>query len=66
MALIYETYREILTRAPIGEGREDTITYKLSKKKYIYIHMHRVVNSTLTYALSHGGYSIKYRVAWHS
>jgi len=26
MALIYATYPEILTRAPIGEGREDTIT----------------------------------------
>ena len=28
--------------------------------------MRRVVNMTLTYTLSHGGYRIKYRVAWHS
>jgi hypothetical protein len=58
---IHEAYSEILTWAPNGEGSEDQITYKLSKKN----HIHRVVNSTLTYALSHGGYSIKYRVAWH-
>ena len=55
------SYPEILTGAPNGEGREDK-TYKLSKKNQI----RRVVNSTLTYALSHGGYRIKYRVAWHS
>ena len=55
------SYPEILTEAPNGEGMEDN-SYRLSKKKY---HIHRVVNSTLTYALSHGGYRIKYRVVWH-
>ena len=54
------SYPEILTGAPNREGREDK-TYKLNKKNYI----HRVVNLNLTYALSHGGYRIKYRVAWH-
>jgi len=60
-ALIQATYPEILTGAPNGEGREDK-TYKLSKKNNI----RRDVNPTLTYALSHGGYRIKYKVAWHS
>jgi hypothetical protein len=60
MAIIRATYPEILTGAPNGEGREDK-TYKLSKKNRI----HRAVNSTLTDALSHGGYRIKYSVAWH-
>ena len=54
------SYPKILTGAPNREDREDK-TYKLNKKN----HIHRVVNSTLTYALSHGGYRIKYRVAWH-
>jgi hypothetical protein len=59
-ALIHTTYPKILTGAPNGEGREDK-TYKLNKKNQI----HRAVNLTLTYALSHGGYRLKYRVAWH-
>jgi len=58
---IHAACSQILTVAPNGEGREDQITYKLRKKN----HIHRDVNSTLTYALSHGGYRIKYRVAWH-
>ena len=61
MTLIHAICPENLTGTPNGEGREDK-TYILSKKKN---RIHRAVNSTLTYALSHGGYRIKYRVAWH-
>jgi hypothetical protein len=56
---IHATYpiQKYLTAAPDMEDK----TYKINLKN----HIHSVVNSTLTYALSHGGYRIKYGVAWH-
>ena len=60
MALTHTIYPEILTGARKGGEQGRQITDKPNLKN----HIRRVANWTLTYGLSHGGYCIKYRVAW--